>query len=521
MNWMLKAYACRRAVLVSTCALLLSTAFGPTAKAGPDNDTLIWTGRTEVNAIVPYYTSGIREVVIATENVWDTLVYRDPESDTYVPLLARSFRWLDDRTMEFELREDIKFHDGTTFEADDVVETFNRVTAADSGIVLRSYVDWIQSTEKVAPYRVRIRTKEPYPAALEMLARALPIFPSEVWATARTNAAGKVDYGTIRPVGTGPYKLTEVKPSQSFTMTANPAYFDGPKPRAKIGKVVYRTILDPESAIAELLTGGVDWVSYVPKDKATQMARMPGVRIVHGPTMRMSFLGLDAADRTGNSPFKDIRVRQAVMMAINRQELVDTLVGGGGEVRHSICHPAQVGCTEDVNRYGFDPAAAKRLLAEAGYGKGFSVDLYAFRDKPYAEAVVGYLRAVGIVANLRIMQYPQMLELLQGGKTQMYMHSWGSAGIFDVTAITSVFYKQNQDDYCRDQRITEYMAKGDATLDNVARIAAYGAAFKLMATQLCQIPLFNYGSYYATSDKLAWTPTADEVHAWYRASWTK
>ncbi len=119
------------------------------------------------------------------------------------------------------------------------------------------------------------------------------------------------------------------------------------------------------------------------------------------------------------------------------------------------------------------------------------------------------------------MQYPQVLERIQSSRTQMYMHNWGSAGIFDVTAITSTFFRKNNDDYCRNDKITAAMSKGDTSIDKATRLAAYKEAFQEMAIQLCQIPLFNYGAFFATSNKLNWSPTPDEVHAWYRASWSK
>src|SRR3546814_5652200 len=188
-------------------------------------------------------------------------------------------------------------------------------------------------------------------------------------------------------------------------MVRNEDYFGGSRGKAKIGTVKFRTIVDPETQLAEMMTGGIDWIWDVPKEKAEQLEMMPQGTVVNADTMRVSYIGMDAAGRGGDHPFTKLKVRRAVAHAIDREAIAKNLVGGVSKVVHAPCYPSQVGCTQDVPKYEYDPEKAKALLAEAGYPDGFETDLYAYRDRQYTEAAMGYLQAVGIRTNLKYLQY--------------------------------------------------------------------------------------------------------------------
>ena len=489
------------------------------ALAGKDNDSLVWATDKEVNVALPYYNN-LRETVITTANVWDTLIYRDPETFEYRPLLATSWKWADDRTLELELRKGVKFHDGSGFDADDVVSTLNHVSAPDSGVLSKNYSDWIEKAEKIDDYKVRIVAKEPFPAALEMLSLPLAMLPDGIWAKARKDATGKPDYGTIPMIGTGPYRIAEFVPSQTIRMERFDGYFEGgPKPKPKIKTLVFRTITDKETQVAELITGGVDWIWDVPKDRAEELQQMPSVKVVNADTMRVSYIGMDAAGRAGKTPFNDIRVRKAVAHAIDRAAIVKTLVGGDARVVNAPCYPSQVGCTDDVPKYAYDPVKAKALLAEAGYPDGFDTDIYAYRERHYTEAAMGYLRAVGIRTNLKFMQFQALRQLVWEGKTPFFHMTWGSSSVNDISAFTSLFFEGGRDDYCRDEQVIAWMNEGDTTVDPDKRKALYQKALSRIMELACWLPMFTYSKYYAFNAALDFTPPPDEIPRFYRASW--
>ena len=506
-----------KGILAGAATLALVAMAGP-ALAGKANDTLVYATDKEVNTAIPPYNN-LRETVIIGHNVWDGLIYRDPETFDYKPLLATSYKWVDPLTLEFELRRGVKFHDGSDFTADDVIATVNQLGRPDSGVLSKTYYDWMKGGEKLDDYKVRIKLNNPFPGALEMLSGPIVMFPKGIWDKAKKDAAGKPDYGTIPMIGTGPYKIVEMVPSQSIRMVRNEAYYDGPKPKPKIKNLTFRTIPDKETQIAELLTGGVDWIWDVAKEKAEEMKGMPGVQVVNADTMRVSYMSMDAAGRSGDTPFKDIRVRKAVAHAIDRESIVKNLVGGAARVVHSVCYPSQFGCTDEVPKYEYSPQKAKQLLAEAGHPNGFTTDIYAYRERHYTEAVMGYLAAVGIKTNLKYMQYQALRQIVWDGKAPLTHMTWGSSSVNDVSAFTSLFFNGGRDDYCRDPEIINALKEGDTSVDPEVRKLAYKKALVKIQELVCWLPMFTYSKYYAFNDKLNFNPPPDEVPEFYRATW--
>lgn len=494
------------------------------AHAGKSDDTLTWTTATEIDTFDIYY-NGVREVVITTLYNCDSLLHRDPASGEYKPLLAESYRWIDDVTLELDLRKGIKFHNGAELKADDVAYTLNHVKKPDSGIDTRLAVDWIKDIEIVNAHRVRIKAHAPTPAALEFLSGNTAIYPAGHYdkAPVVAVAGGKTrqDWAAVRPMCTGPYILTEFQPGRSATFVKNPNYFkESPKGQPSIGKIVYRTITDNEAQLAELLTGSIDWVWGVSPDNAKKLSDLGVVTVKAAPTTRLSFLTLDVAGRSGDNPFKDVRVRRALMHAIDREALAG-LVGNMASVLKSMCHPAQVGCTDNVTQFPYDPEKAKALLAEAGYPNGLKIPFYAYRDKSYSEAVLAYLRKVGFQPDFRFLQFVALRPLVLGGKTELTHQTWGSQGMQDASASVSLYFKSGADDYTRDPEVTDWIAKADSSMDLAKRKEFYAKALEKIAKEAYAIPLFIYGRAYAFNKALDYEVTPDEIAHFYMTKWKK
>lgn len=502
-------------------SLILAAAIvmgGGPALAGKSNDTLVWATDRELDVPLEWYNN-TREMVVMARHIYDTLLYRDTKTFEYRPQLATSYKWVNDLTMDFELRKDVTFHNGKKFNADDVVSTFNHLASETSGVLSRQSVSWMKNTEKLGDYKVRIHFKKPFPAALEFLSGGLSILPAGIWETARNDSAGKPDYGTVAPIGTGPYKVAEWIPGEKSVLVANENYFDGPKGKAKIKRIVFRTVADPEAQIAELLTGSLDWLWDVPKDKAEELQGMGVVQVVNAPTMRISYLQFDTIGQSGDTPFTKLKVRQAAAHAIDRAAIAKNLVGGSSDVIHSACFPTQVGCTQDVPQFAYDPAKAKMLLAEAGYPNGFTTDIYAYRQREFTEATMGYLAKVGIKTNLKYMQYKTLRGLVRSGDSPFHQMTWGSGSRNDVSAITSHFFKHSKDDYCRDDYVKAQLEVGDNNTDVTVRKTAYKNALTRIQEKLCWLPMFTYAKNYAFSNRLNFTPTPDEIPRFFTATW--
>lgn len=482
------------------------------AQAGKSDDTLRFASERELENIDNYFNTA-REGIIIARHIWDNLIYRDPETFEYKPLLATSWKWIDALTIEVELRKGVQFHNGEKFDADDVVYTLNWVSDPKNKVKNQTNVKWIKNAEKLGEYKARIHLKKPFPPALEFLAGPLAIYPDEYYAKVGPNGMNK------QPIGTGPYKVTKHLQGKEIRFEANRDYFDGPKGRPSIGKMIFKTIPDKSTQAAELMAGGLDWIWRVPKDRAKNLKKMPGISAVAGETMRIGYVSFDAAGRAGKSPMQDLRVRKAIAHAIDRQAIVDNLVGGGSRVVHAACFPSQFGCTDDIAKYDYNPEKTKKLLAQAGYPNGFSIDIYAYRERPYTEAVIGYLHQVGIKAKLNFLKYAALRDKNRAGKVAFHYMTWGSYSINDVSAITSYFFKFSSDDMTRDPDLRDWLEVGDTSIDPNVRKSNYAKALRRISEQVYWLPMFTLAINYAFTEDLDFTPRKDEIPRFFMSKW--
>lgn len=504
----------RYALVMVGALVCFSTVFQAQSLAGKKDNSLNIAWEKELETLDLYYNTA-REGIIVSYLIYDTLFYRDPKTSQYVPSLATGYRWINDTTLEVELRKGVLFHNKEPLDADDVVFTVNYVTNPENKVLVQQNVNWMERAEKLDQFKVRIYLKKPFPAALEYLANYLPIYPNEYY-----SRVGSKGFGSA-PVGTGPYRVERVEPGKSIVFVKNEGYFEGsPKGKPSIAKIVQRTIQEVNTKLAELITGGLDWIWQVPPDQVEKLARVPGIKVIPGETMRIGFLFMDAAGRSGPNPFQKLEVRRALNHAIDRETMARKLVGGQSRVVHTACFPSQFGCTDEgVMRYEYDPEKAKKLLAQAGYPEGFEVDLYAYRERPYAEAVVGYLKAVGIKANLQFGQYAAMRDKWQAGKVSLGYWTWGSYSINDCSAITGYWFKFTSDDSARDQQVKEWLEVADTTVEPEKRKEYYRKALQRIAEQAYWVPMFSYVSNYAFHEDLEFTPYPDEVPRFFEARW--
>ncbi|HET9903740.1 MAG TPA: ABC transporter substrate-binding protein [Xanthobacteraceae bacterium] len=503
----------RVATIAAACLAAVALCAAP-AHAGKKDDTIRFAYDQVPENIDPYFNN-VRIGVIIAHQVWDTLIYRDPKTNEYKGQLATAWKWIDDKTLELELRKGVKFHNGEEFDADDVVYTLNFVASPDSKVTTANNVNWIAKAEKLDKYRVRIATKKTFPAAIEYLAGPVVIHPNEYYAKVGPKGMNE------KPVGSGPYRVVEHALGKYVRLERNPDYFkDSPKPAAKVGKIEIRFIPDRQTQVAEVLSGGLDLIMHVPLDQANQLKAAPNVKIVSGETMRIVFLNYNTLPDTPAPPLKDIRVRQAINHAIDRETMVKQIVGEGARVLHTQCFPSQFGCTDEgATRYEYNPEKAKKLLKEAGYPDGFDIDIYAYRERNQTEAMIGYLRAVGIRANLRFMQYAAMRDQVRAHKAALIHQTWGSFSVNDVSASTPVYFKFLPDDITRDPEIRDLLEKGDTSVDPAVRKEAYKKALVLITQRAYGLSMYSLPVYYVAAKDLDFTPYPDEIPRFWEMSW--
>ncbi len=497
-----------------TIAMALGVGVWP-AMAQKSADTLRVVFRDAVPNIDPYYNSQ-RTGLIQAHHAWDTLVYREPSTFEMKPLIATAWKLVDPVTLEFTLRQGVKFHDGSTLTADDVVYTINTVASPDSKVATPSNYAWIDRAEKLGDYSVRIVMKKPTPAALEYLSFVTPIWPK-----AYREKVGAEGYAKA-PVGSGPYKITKVETGSGLQYERFEEYWAGsPKGKPAIKKISVRFVPDAATEMTELLSGRTDWLWNMNPDQFDAVSRMPNLQATRAESMRIGYLSIDAAGRSGaGNPLTKTKVRQAIWHAIDRETIAKQLVTGGSRVPPAPCFPTQFGCdAEAAVKYEYSPAKAKALLAEAGYPNGFETELVSYVLPPWTAAVQNYLQAVGIKARVSQLQVAAAIQRSWRGENPLYLGSWGSYSINDVSAIMPVMFGGGNDDYARDAELQKFLTEGGSTNDPIKRQAAYAAAIKRVTEQAYWLPMHTYVNTYGFVKDLDFKPYPDELPRFFLAKW--
>jgi len=497
-------------------ALLMSAAIGlgyaGQAVADKSNDTIVAAFQAQLPSLDRYHAPG-REGFLLGLLAYDALLYRDPNTLEIKPLLATEWKQVDELTYEFKLRPNVKFHNGDVMSAKDVVYSLKYSSNPANRVFNQMTGGWIADVVEVDPLTVRIKAKSVTPIAYEYIVQ-LPIVPMEY-----RERVGKEAFGRS-PVGTGPYKVAEVN-EDSIVFERNEDYFEGGgKNKPHIAKLIYRAIPDVNTQVAELISGGIDWAYYIPSDAAERLTRMNTLNVVNAETFRIAFLTLDASGVVDpNTPLKNPLVRKAIAHAIDREAIAKGLVGAASKPVNAACTPRQFGCTDDVAKYEYDPKKAKELMKEAGFENGFNIDIYGYRSRPVAEAIIGYLNAIGIRANLRWQQYSAVVQQRRDKQTPIVIDDFGSAGVNDVAGILPMFFIDKPDDYARDAKVNDAINRGGGTTDPEARKAAYHEALGLIADNVYWVPLFTMPVNYVSSTALDVPIPGDENVEFWKAQW--
>ncbi len=491
--------------------LLLCVPAAP-AVAQKAQDVLRVVWRDAVPNVDPYYNNQ-RTGLIVAHHVWDTLIYRDPETFQLKPLLATSWRYTDDTTLEFELRQGVTFHDGSAFTADDVVYTINTIIG-DKQVSVPSNFRFLAGAEKIDDYHVRVKLQRIFPAALEYLAMVVPVYPK-----AYRERLG--DRYSREPSGTGPYKITRVDGTSQIDLVRNDSYFDGPKGHPAIGRIMIKEVTDSTGELTALLGNQADWIWDFSPDQLDNIGRMPNLQTYRSESMRVAYMNMDAAGRTGaDNPLTKLAVRQAVMHAVDRPTMAKQFMPGGSRVLDASCFPTQFGCDQAVaTKYEYDPAKARALLSQAGYPDGFDTEMVGYLLPQWMGAIQGYLGAVGIRAKVTQLQIGAVIQRSIEGRNPLDLGSWGSYSINDASAYLPIYFGFGGQDYARDEEVRRLVTEAGSVTDPDQRRGRYASAIKRISEQAYYMPLFTFVKTYATTRSLNFKPFGDELPRFYLSSW--
>ncbi len=336
--------------------------------------------------------------------IFDKLILQDSRQKLY-PGLAESWKPLSDTVWEFKLRQGVKFHDGTPFTAEDVKFTIERIpNVPNSPSSFTGQVNAVKKVEIVDAHTVRIHTEKPAPLTPRNFAAFVIVSKkaAEGMATEDFNS-GKA------AIGTGPYKLVKWDRGDRIIYERNEDYW-GVKPEWK--KLIVRVISNDGTRVAALKSGDVDLINFVPPADVKHLEKDSKVTLSKSPSTRIIFLHLDSdrdetpmiTDNAGNkikNPMKDVRVRKALSMAINRKAIAARIMDGLAIPAAQMLPEGYEGTSKTLKPQEYDPKGAKALLAEAGYPEGFKITLHGPNDRyvndgDIAQAVAQMLTKVGV-----------------------------------------------------------------------------------------------------------------------------
>jgi peptide/nickel transport system substrate-binding protein len=458
--------------MVAVAAGLLTAMTLNTASAQKIKDTLRFPV-SDLEAGIDTYAVPGNFANVWGPSVYDYLIDFDPVEGKFVSHIAKSWSQPDPLTYEFELRDDIKWHDGQSLDADDVVYTLSYLSDPKVNLRYKSRWTWIKSVEKLGTHKLRFTANHPVPYGLMWMASHTPIYPEH----AHAPVANKIDFAA-RPIGTGPLKIVQLDKNAGIVAEKYAGYIaSSAKPESGIGRVVAEPITDVGSLMAMLLTGSADIASGLPSDQAEAMQASGRFELsLAPPSVGYSFIGFPSKGAANVKPLSDVRVRTAIIKAIDRNAL-ETLKWGalakdiaGAE---ALCKKEQLGCGYTKLAPAFDPAGARKLLAEAGYADGFDVTISCFPNSAAeATAISGMLRNVGIRASVQSHPVLQRVQLLNQGRVEIGYYAWDGGGVFEVSGPIERHVSEYDD-----PELTKLAAPTHSILDDRARRHAAAKVF--------------------------------------------
>ncbi|MBA4329997.1 MAG: ABC transporter substrate-binding protein [Polaromonas sp.] len=369
-------------------------------------------------------------------NVYEPLVTRD-RNYKLAPSLATDWKQTSPTVWRFNLRKGVEFHDGTPFTADDVIFSYER--AKGDGSDMKSYVGQIKEIKKIDAHTVDFVLNNPFPILPELFTQWHMM--SKKWC--ETNQATKpVDRrkgienaASFRANGTGPYRVRERQPNVRTTFSRNGSYWG--KIDGNVDEVIFNVIGNDSTRVAALLSGEVDVMEPVPVQDVPRIKAAPALKVLQGPELRVIFLGMDQkrdellfSSVKGKNPFKDKRVRQAFYQAIDIEAIKSRVMRGAATPVATLLAPEIRGYAPDLaKRLPFDVEAAKKLMADAGYGAGFELKMNCPNDRyvndgEICQAVAANLSRIGVKINLEAETKNNYFPKILRRDTSFYMLGW-------------------------------------------------------------------------------------------------
>lgn len=440
-------------------------------------------------------------------NLYDQLT-EIREDGSLAPRLATQWEAAPDAlSWTFTVRQGVKFHDGSTLTADDVVWTYQKILA-DPRAPTRVYLTKVKSIEKVGDDKVRFQLTEPF-ALFDRQVTFVSILPRKAF-----EAMGAEKFGQS-PVGSGPYKLVRWVRDDRIELTAFDDYWRG-KPKLKTA--ILRPIPSEASRASALLTGEVDIVPSLPPSLMDNLTRRSEIRTGTADGFRVMYLGFNDT----NPLLADARFRLSIDAAIDRATLTNKLLRGLGVPSSQIVPPNNFGYDKAIKPTTYDPDRARALLKETSY-RGEKI-AFQYPNNNFslanevAQAIAGYLNAVGINVELQPMEYTAFFPAWANRKMSgIYFFAYGSS-LYDADSAMTALYETGSRIYTVDPQIDGLARAQRAEVDQAKRKAIFSQIFNLNKEKGIYVLLYDEVQAYGVKRNLNWKPRPDGFVRFYEIS---
>lgn len=427
-----------------------------------------------------------------TENVYDTLLTFGEQDTTVQPSLAKEWTVSEDGlTYTFTLEEGVTFHDGTAFNADAVVQNFERWAAGSAEQFYYYNSMFMSEGESVI---ASVEAQDDTTVVFTLTRPQAPFLKNIAMSPFAIASPAAFDQLEDNPVGTGPFKFVEWKRNDSITLEKNTAFWKDGLP--KLDRVIFRAIPDNSARLNALTTGEIDIADGINPSDATSIQSNSELQLIERPSMNIGYLGLT----NNRAPFDDVKVRQAVNHAIDKQTIIDAFFQGYAEPAVNPMPSTISGYNEDIAGYEYDPEKAKALLAEAGYN-GEEFELWAMPvPRPYmpdgqkvAEAIQKNLEDVGMKAKIVTYEWATYLEKAKNGEADAFLLGWtgdnGDADNFLYTLLDKDNIGSNNYAYYSSDEAHTLLVQAQSEVDEDKRNELYKQAQVIIHEDAPWVPL--------------------------------
>ncbi len=383
------------------------------AQEGGKKDTLVIAQGADPVSLDPYMTTDMPAMRVMNV-IYDTLVTRGDDGSIQ-PALAESWDIVDDTTYVFHLRQGVKFHNGEEFKASDVAFSFAQIAESPHASSIRATIDF-ENSKVIDDYTFEMKLSEPFAPILNHLAHGVMSIVNE---KAYTEANG--DFSS-NPCGTGPYKFVSRAIGDRVDLTANEEYWGG---APAIKNVVWRNIPEVASRSIEVEAGTSDVAIDIQATELDRLEALDGVSIYRNEVSTIYFICFNCQ----TAPFDNVKVRQAINMAINVQAIYDVVYQGTGKIARAPMSSVVWAFNDELPEHEYNPEKAKELLAEAGYPDGLDITITTDQNQnrlDTAEMVQAQLSQIGCNVTIETMERGAFIEKVIDGSLEMFGLGWSS-----------------------------------------------------------------------------------------------